>query len=611
MGSTSGYLYCVVAHSHRGALLRRRVRFAAAHRKALDSETVSSSPKTLPPRVSVGPGWSTRADAALNYAIAVDPVARGEWQSMEAGLLRTAWHPAVASAFLHRAITDAKTLMAEAWPTVPDDDDPRPWRVPKSWITKGTAAISRRLIDLGVLRVGDFLPFKERLIAEASPRKARHWIMARVLAASDFIQRRQMWIAESKLQFAADLIKAGICTFEDFPSGKQGLLAGATPVEAAAAIKTGVCTAQDFADKKAEWIASATPKHARRMIAAGICTSEDFAHRKQRIITTQKTSTAWCWIVAGVCTAQDFAHRKASWIETATVKEAQRLISAGICLPEDFAQRKQAWVTEATATTIKRLIASGVCTAEDFPPDLQARDSFNATPPQENQDVLQGPRTIGSSAEETLWPKLITPFIHFAQGKQSDLSKQQAMLSSVSPLKNWIPGRSDDLQLECAAGAVDRLRSTKGAATREEHPALEQAFEHDGPHWRELRRLAILYLRSQGVELLEDHPTTPSQPVIYKSPFLKEHLADEETRLGLSRQLSGISIEAEVTFWGETFCFLAHPDFPENIFCGKTRPPRDEKLLAVGDRVRCQVLVRMHKKRGTWGFVVAGLKRLH
>jgi hypothetical protein len=41
-----GYLYCLVAHSHRGAPLKRRVRFAAAHRKALDSRTAL---KTLPP----------------------------------------------------------------------------------------------------------------------------------------------------------------------------------------------------------------------------------------------------------------------------------------------------------------------------------------------------------------------------------------------------------------------------------------------------------------------------------------------------------------------------------------------------------------------------------
>ena len=41
----SGCLYCLVAHSHRSAPVRQRVKFAAAHQRALDSKT---APKTLP-----------------------------------------------------------------------------------------------------------------------------------------------------------------------------------------------------------------------------------------------------------------------------------------------------------------------------------------------------------------------------------------------------------------------------------------------------------------------------------------------------------------------------------------------------------------------------------
>jgi hypothetical protein len=43
----NGYLYCLVAHSHRGAPLKQRVKFARAQRKAPDSKTVPTN-RTLP-----------------------------------------------------------------------------------------------------------------------------------------------------------------------------------------------------------------------------------------------------------------------------------------------------------------------------------------------------------------------------------------------------------------------------------------------------------------------------------------------------------------------------------------------------------------------------------
>ena len=96
----------------------------------------------------------------------------------------------------------------------------------------------------------------------------------------------------------------------------------------------------------------------------------------------------------------------------------------------------------------------------------------------------------------------------------------------------------------------------------------------------------------------------------HSPPYLSEQLADEPTRLSLIRQLAGVRIQATVRICRDSYCFLSHPDFPENLFCGLPLASKSEPQLIPGELVICKLAIRLNKKIGTWHFNVVNPKRV-
>ena len=333
-------------------------------------------------------------------------------------------------------------------------------------------------------------------------------------------------------------------------------------------INIGVLRAQDFLPHKSRLIESATPRKARHWISAGVFSTADFSSRRQEWIDTDQLQFASDLVKAGICIFDDFPSRKDGLIDKASIGEACIAVQLGVLALGDFATKIPSWVSNATPKEARRMVRVGLCAPEDF--------------------ASRKDRIIRTRKASHAWC-----WVSAGVCVPEDFAVQKQEWIATASLKE-----------------AQRLISA-GICSSEDFAHRQQAWSTQG----EVKTKSGSILSGDDKDLPPPIDPTPgsthpiSEEPPYSPPYRSEQLSDETTRLALSRQLGGTILQATVKLCRDRYCFLSHPDFPENLFCFIRSESSGTAPFTPGDRVTCEVAIRLNRKKCTWSFNAVNLKR--
>jgi hypothetical protein len=268
--------------------------------------------------------------------------------------------------------------------------------------------------------------------------------------------------------------------------------------------------------------------------------------------------TAQRLIALGVARASDFIPRAKELVEKATPGQARQWIRAGVLTPVDLVSRRAEWLENATSSMMMSLLAAGICTEDEL---VEPIDRFVAR-----------------------------------AGISEAIAAVEAGLCPPDRFRSRIPSL-----IASANPHTARDLMAAGLCTREDFSDKKNALIALGSAEQAHRWIAAGIFTPADLEsLLAAKPDGGT--------FDAANLADEHKRNEIEVALRGRVIEAEVVIARKRLLFLAHPDFPSNIYFLLDPDAPKTARLAVGDRVTCGVTVKLNEKHQTWGYVATDVQ---
>jgi hypothetical protein len=450
---------------------------------------------------------------------------------------------------------DAASLLKASILTPEDFSDEQRQRLVTTAGLDGAAA----LMTAGILQLSNFsTEHKERLAllvaTTTSAACAAGFLKTKVLSPKDFSnEQRQKLAVTANAQGAYALVRAKILRPENFSvEQRKTLAATARAMGACGLLKVGILSHEDFSnEQRLRLAATANAEESVKLVTVGLLSPEIFsAEKRLTLLATSSAEGAIQMVTSGILSSEEVApEQRRRWAETASVHVAISLLKTQIIRPEDiFDEQRKQWVRDANVTAAVFLIKARVLLPDDF--TAEKRQYLAAT----------------ASAEEAvslLKARILRPEDVFdKQRKQWAETKNVQVLSKL--LKSRILQPTDFSE----KGQLRYINYAKHLKDQ-----LEPRSEVISPAW------------------------------IAPSPG---SLSDSRLRRTTSTQLRAMVFEGIVLNSNTHFAFLESQSFTNNVFCSaRVWPPGTH--MAVGQRVKFSVHIKLDVKKGTWSYAASNL----